>query len=140
MALLVSTTGVTIYTHFCNTDHVFTSSLFVIQDTCDLELCGENDCCVTENSCAVKNEQINGCCSTEQLIYKIKEDFYITSLAVCSFHPVQLQLFWKTTFSVVQEFGLPVFVKNILQPPPLLSGRDLIARFCQNKSCPDPLT
>lgn len=140
VALLVSTTGVTIYTHYCDTDRHSTSSLFLDEAiSCHpTHSIHPSDCCSTENS------SLNGChqncCSVVTRVYKLTQDYFNTVMAAEELAPVQIQLFCEVPFSINSAWQIAVNVNQILIRPPPVSGKELLTRLHQLKKIPEHLT
>jgi len=138
-ALLVSTTGVTIYTHYCNSEGQVTSSLFVDQATCTHHhpAMHQHDCCQTEMTC--ERETTPDCCSDITHLYKIDNTYYTSDIRVASPEPAVLQLFGVLAFGLTTDSDV-VFEKVLFpENPPPVPGKELIVRFLHLKISPDPL-
>jgi len=138
-ALLVSTTGVTIYTHYCNSEGQVTSSLFVDGATCTHHhpAMHQHDCCQKKTACHTADRP--GCCSDVKHLYKIDNTYDISDNQTASPEPAVLQLFDVQVFvftteseSTFEKVGLP-------ENPPPIPGKELIVRFLHLKISPDPL-
>lgn len=138
-ALLVSTTGVTIYTHYCNSEGQVTSSLFVDEATCTHHhpALHQHDCCQTDSACT--DNGTPDCCSDVTHHYKIDNTYYSANNDSDSPEPAILQLFDEVLFGVIAEVDMMVARFCLMRDPPPVSGKELITRIQHFKIFPEPL-
>lgn len=138
-ALMVSTTGVTIYTHYCNSEGQITSSLFVDKATCNHHhsTLHQQDCCQADQACT--NEATSDCCSDVSHHYQIENTYYTTNNALDSPEPVVLQLFDEVLFGVIADVDMMGVLFCPMRDPPPVSGKELITRILHFKIFPEPL-
>jgi len=140
VTLLVSTTGITIYTHYCNAEGEVISSLFSDEATCDHHgvTLHQHDCCQTKSGCSTDTQR--DCCSDVSQVFKINNTYYTSLLENDSPQPVEIELFNVPSFSLYR-FTEPVEVNTYPQEPPSpLAGKKLLTRLLQIRIAPDPLS
>ncbi len=140
VTLLVSTTGITIYTHYCNSEGQAVSSLFSDEATCD-----HNNTAFVENACRHENNNCSAdgtheCCSDVSKVFKISNTFYTSLLEKDSPQPIEIELFNIYSVSLLSESETAQTSNYLHEPPLIIAGKDRITLILQIRISPDPLS
>jgi hypothetical protein len=139
LVVLVTTSGLNIYTHYCSCSQLFEVSVTAFGDDCceeknhqicHLDATEGSSCCAshsyeTENSahaCA-----IDGCCTYTHEYLKISENFDRPGTIMLQVFQTEApaDLFTQTYYDDIDKFAITQIVNNT-SPPPLLVGKTFV--------------
>jgi hypothetical protein len=136
--LLLSTTGITVYSHYCSIDGNSKSYRLALSDINSSE-CNDSDfhnetsdCCSTK----CNDQELNGCCKkdTDYLIiraeYIVPQETDISKTVICSI--LSLRSFVEKEKNIVVDNDV---INSFDQPPPL-TGSEITIRFSNLKIAP----
>lgn len=124
----VGNIGMSVYTHSCEEDGVFRSYFINQEDQCAEHKKTEENlppCCqkvkTVAKSCVLKDD----CCSDDVSVYQLHFPYYSVYKQIVKLHQIVVPIAFQS-FTVNNILFSKQDVKQIINPPPILSGREIL--------------
>lgn len=136
LSVLWSTTGITVYSHYCSESKGVNKSLFVEDAKCehhekDLAM---KSCCEDKNSCQTENTD-SDCCATQKQVFKLASIYTIPGEEQ-HVKIIDFKLFEYKEIQVEENVVLVENYKTLKELPPGNYGKKLVLAMQQQKIAP----